>query len=425
MSMNRTMQPELIAPEKINITKANKITLDNGFGIYVINSGTDAVVKFEIIFPTGAFDRNSYAVAAACHQLAETGTSTKQAIEIAENLDFYGAYLQTEAGPDFKGFSLFSLSRFFNETLPILNEILEDASFPENELNVWKMRSIQSLKVNSEKVSWLSKTAFNQAIYGSTHPYGYTPNENSFSSITTDALKSFFKTGYNKHDAIIIVSGRVDDSVIKTINSIFGSSPISKNGVSKNQLPSIQEIVPGKMKIDKKDAVQSAIRIGKKMFGKDHPDYLPMSIVNTILGGYFGSRLMSNIREEKGYTYGIGSGMHPFRNSGSFFISTEVGTDVCTATITEVHKELMRLINEPVSHEELALVKNYLLGSFLRSLDGPFSLADRFKGLILHNLDYEFLENYLRLLHTITPENIMEISGKHLHPESMTEVVAG
>lgn len=161
------------------------------------------------------------------------------------------------------------------------------------------------------------------------------------------------------------------------------------------------------------------------MFGKDHPDYLPLSIVNTILGGYFGSRLMSNIREEKGYTYGIGSGMHPFRNSGSFFISTEVGTDVCNATVTEVHKELMRLINEPISKEELSLVKNYLLGSFLRSLDGPFSLADRFKGLVLHNLNYDFLEDYLHLLHTINPEKILEISGKHLHPDSMTEVIAG
>ena len=218
--MNRTLQPELIAPEKINIIKAKKITLDNGFVINVIDSGTDAVVKFEIIFPTGAYDRNSYALAAACHQLVETGTSTKKAIEIAENLDFYGAYLQTEAGPDFKGFSLFSLSRFFNETLLILNEILEDASFPENELNVWKMRNIQSLKVNNEKVSWLSKTAFNQAIYGNTHPYGYTPDENSFTNITTDSLKSFFKAGYNKKDAIIIVSGRVDEDVIKSINSI-------------------------------------------------------------------------------------------------------------------------------------------------------------------------------------------------------------
>ncbi|HMT29527.1 MAG TPA: pitrilysin family protein [Bacteroidia bacterium] len=425
MNLNRTITPELKVPEAITILKAEKIQLDNGLSIYVINAGNDSVVKFEIIFPTGATDSDSYALSSACHQLTETGTSSKKAIEIAENLDYFGAFLQSESGPDFKGFSLFSLSRFFQDTLPILNEILEDAIFPEQELSVWKTRSIQSLKVNSEKVSWLSKTSFNQSIYGKFHPYGYAPVESSFSSVTTDLLRSFFKNAYPIQDAIIIVSGKVDEPVLKTINSIFGTKKIVKNEVAKKMVPLIENMKNERLKIEKKDAVQSAIRIGKKLFGKDHPDYLPMSVVNTILGGYFGSRLMSNIREEKGYTYGIGSGMHPFKYSGSFFISTEVGTEVYEATITEIYKELQRLIDEPVGEEELSLVKSYLTGSFLRSLDGPFSLADRFKGLILHGLDYDFLEKYLGLLHTMTPAQITEVAGKHLKPESMTEIVVG
>ncbi|MBL0340504.1 MAG: insulinase family protein [Bacteroidetes bacterium] len=425
MILNRANPPELKVPEAINILQAKKIQLDNGIGIYVINSGNEDVVKFEIIYPTGATDKESFAISTACHQLAESGTSSKKAIEIAENLDYFGAYLHADSGPDFKSFSLFSLTRFFNETLPVLNEILNDAAFPENELNVWKTRSIQTLKVNREKVSWLSKTRFQEALFGNSHPYGYTPAENSFNDITIESLQLFFSKSYRLNEAIILLSGKVDAKIIATVNSVFGQINNSPTTPEVSKINSLPEFVPQKIKIDKKDSVQSAIRIGKRLFGKDHHDYFAVSIVNTILGGYFGSRLMSNIREDKGYTYGIGSGVHPFKFSGSFFITTEVGSDVCHEAIKEIYKELHRLANEPVPEVELDLVKKYLAGSFLRSLDGPFALSDRFKGLILHDLDYEFLNRYLEAINSINPLKIMEITDKHLRPESMTEVIAG
>lgn len=425
MTINRKLQPELNVPDAINIIQAKQIQLDNGLSIHVINAGNEDVVKFEIIFPTGAADRNTYSIASACHHLADSGTSQKKAIEIAESLDYFGAFLQSDTGPDYKNFTLFSLTRFFNETLPILDEILNDAAFPENELSVWKTRSIQSLQVNREKVSWLTKTGFQESLFGRNHPYGFVPDENTFNSITTESLQTFFKKGYPLQKAIIIVSGKVDDSVIKIVNAVFGKKNISNSSLSEVTLPAINEYHPVKLKIDKKDAVQSSIRIGKLLFGKDHPDYISFSIVNTILGGYFGSRLMSNIREEKGYTYGIGSGVHPFRNSGSFFIATEVGNEVCDEAVAEIFKELDRLSEESVPESELDLVKKYLAGSFLRSLDGPFALSDRFKGLILHDLNYNFLTEYLETLQTINSLKIKEIALKYLKSETMTVVISG
>jgi zinc protease len=425
MTINRLQSPELITPDYIPVIRAADFVLDNGLRVYAINAGTEDVIKLDIIFPSGATGQSNYSIASACHQLLDTGTSSKKAIDIAEAFDFYGSYLQTDFGPDWKTISLFSLTRFFPETAANLMEIMEDAVYPESELESWKTRSIQTLKVNREKVSWLAKTAFQEALFGSNHPYGITTSESDILNLSADALRLFFKEEYPIEKAIIIISGKVDSQAVKTLNNTLGKKTIKGLSSQKAGLPEIANTTPSKRIIEKKDAVQSGVRIGKRMFSKNHPDYPALQIVNTVLGGYFGSRLMSNIREDKGYTYGIGSGVHPHLNAGYFFISTEVGTDVREPAIAEIYKELTRLSKEPVPADELLLVKNYLIGSFQRSLDGPFSLADRFRGIHLFHLDYNYLDAYLKLLHTITPEKFMEIAFNHLQPDSMTEIIAG
>jgi predicted Zn-dependent peptidase len=134
---------------------------------------------------------------------------------------------------------------------------------------------------------------------------------------------------------------------------------------------------------------------------------------------------MANIREDKGYTYGIGSAIIPNIQDGSFFIASEVGKDVVEDALVQVYAELKKLTVEAVSEDELTLVKSYMVGTIQRSIDGPFSLADRYKGLILWNLDYDYLENYVTLIHNITPEKVNELASKYLHPDMMSEVVSG
>ena len=172
MELNRLEIPKLITPEHIPVLQAETRKLDNGLGVYVINAGSEDVVRLEIIFPSGTTGKADFTTAAGAHQLLDSGTSTKKAIDIAEGFDYYGSYLQNDFGPDWKTVSLFSLSRFFEETLNRLLEILDDVSYTEEEIATWKTRSIQLLKVNNEKVSWLSKVAFNETLYGNFHPYG-------------------------------------------------------------------------------------------------------------------------------------------------------------------------------------------------------------------------------------------------------------
>ena len=148
-------------------------------------------------------------------------------------------------------------------------------------------------------------------------------------------------------------------------------------------------------------------------------------MVNTILGGYFGSRLMANIREEKGYTYGIGSRMVSMNNAGYIYISTEVGTNVCDDAVNEIYKEIDKLRNELVSSEELNLVKNYMMGDFLRSADGPFALADKFKKIMFYDLSYSYYDEFVKTVKTITPEQIQSLADQYLNPDDLYELVVG
>ena len=172
-------------------------------------------------------------------------------------------------------------------------------------------------------------------------------------------------------------------------------------------------------------AVQSAIRVGKQLLNRTHPAYHQLKITNALLGGFFGSRLMQNIRQDKGYTYGIGSGLVSLVRSGYFFISTQVGVDVRQAALDEIYAELKALRTQPAGKQELEMLRNYLSGNYLRQFDGPFAQAARYKELLVFGLDMSHHQDFLRALKDITSGDIMETAARYLREEEMMEVVVG
>jgi predicted Zn-dependent peptidase len=192
-------------------------------------------------------------------------------------------------------------------------------------------------------------------------------------------------------------------------------------------LPSIPKPNPDNstIKIEKKDAVQTGIRMGKILFDRSHPDYHKMTVVNTILGEYFGSRLMTNIREDKGYTYGIGSYLGENQANGYFVIATEVGNQFLDDTLVQITLELERMRNELVPEDELTLVKNYLYGQFLRGADGPFSMMELFSAVEIHGLDYSYYQQAIKTITEISAEEIKQTAHQHLNPNEMLVVTAG
>ncbi len=420
--LNRTHSPETRLPDQLKLNVAERLTLPNGIPLIVIRAGSQDVVKIEFVFAAGTTSSQQPLLASAANDLLDEGTSKHSAAELAELLDYYGAYFQTDSGPDFASVTLYSLNKFTKETLPYFAEALTDPAYPEKEIQTFRIQGKQRLAVGMNKVDFLARRNFMQALYGSTHPLGKMTTPEHYDALSTEGFRAFHKDRYLHGLRAVIVSGRPDDATIQTIKEFTGTTGFSFSaaGINDNTPPA-----PVKTLVEKKDAIQSAIRIGRRMFNRSHPDFFPFTVLNTVLGGYFGSRLMSNIREDKGYTYGIGSGLVSHLHDGYFFISTEVGSEVREAAVKEIYAELQRLREERIPDHELTLVRNYMIGGFQRSIDGPFAQADRHKVICVHELSDDYYLRYLDTIRNITPAQLQSLAQKYLQEEELLEVVAG
>jgi len=421
---SRTTAPELGIIAQVGVQEATKSVLGNGLTLYDLNAGTQDVLRIEWIFDAGSWYQPYPLIATATNSMLREGTSSMTGSEVAEKLDYYGAFLQMDSGKDVASVTLYTLSKHLESTLPILEEVIKSSTMPEREFDAYCTNSRQQFLVEEEKVSTKARGSFNRAMYGADHPYGLQLDESAFDRVGLDAVKRHYADHYRPDRCTIVVSGKTDAGTLKLIERHFGGNDWAQSDLAptKNVVVSNQQ---GKQHVLIDGAVQSALRLGRPLFDKTHVDYHGMKVLTTILGGYFGSRLMTNIREDKGYTYGIGAGIGSFRHGGHFFIASEVGKEVTEPALNEIYLELARLRNEPVTNDELELVKNYMTGEFLRGLDGPFALADKLKGLLLQDLPYSFYEDYVKTINTINPSTLQDLANTYWREESLTEVVAG
>jgi len=423
--LDRHTMPALGKPSKIDILHAAESKLPNGIPLYSVNTGTQDVVKIELIFPAGTLQQNLPLVADTTNALLEEGTAKHSSEEIASMLDYYGSFLETSSHHDYASVALYSLGKHVNKVLPILEEIVKEASFPKEEIDVYLTNKKQRYLVEEKKVRVVAARNFPALLFGNNHPYGHVVTLDEYDAINRDQLLKFHRSHYASNGCAIIVAGKIKDQFLNTLSDSFGGSNWKADDLKKTGEFAISPNAEKKHYMPKDKALQSAIRMGRMLFHKNHPDAIPFQILNVILGGYFGSRLMSNIREDKGYTYGISSGVVFLQQAGYFQIASEVGSDVCDKALVEIYKEMDRLCNEPVPQDELQLVKNYLRGNVLRSMDGPFALAERFKQVWLHGLDYSYYEKYINTLAEITSKQLQDIAGKYLQKDSIYEMVVG
>ncbi|REJ84830.1 MAG: insulinase family protein [Bacteroidetes bacterium] len=423
--IDRSMPPELKEIREVKIPRAEKVTLDNGVPMYYINSGLQELVKVELIFENLEFPADKPVIPLAVNRLMSEGTSRHSAQELADLIDYYGAYLNSYESPDYSSLSLFTLNKHLGAALPTVREMLSDAVFPQEEIDVLKRNSLQRLAIEDEKVSAVARKNFARMCFGNHHPYGHEFIKEDYNTLLRSDLMNYYKSQYISGHCTIVASGKIDDAVIRTINLCLGDAAWSRSNGKVAGFPDV--IGEGEMKnyIPKDGAIQSAIRIGKRSINRSHPDYPGLAVMNTILGGYFGSRLMSNIREDKGYTYGIGSANISYRRDGLFFISTEVGADVTEKALTEIYFEIEKLRNDLVPESELRTVKNYMMGNHLKSIENAFHISDKFKSIYLSGLDYSYFDRFVRKLKSIRPDEIRELAVKYLDPAQMTELVVG
>lgn len=424
--MNRTEAPAFKTIDRIDIIRATKEKLNNGIELYTLNAGSQEITKIEFIFKAGMYYQPAPLIASNTNSLIESGTKSYTANQISDGVDFFGSFLELEVGQDFATVTLYSLNKYLNESLKFIEEVLKYPTFPQDEFKIHVTNKKQKHLINSQKVDILARRKFSELVFGEKHPYGIQVNDTDFERVNVTEIKAFFKDHYSSNNCTIIASGHLPNNLLTTLNGFFGEK--SWGNTDAKIAPGnilLQTTKQSKHFIERPDAIQSAVKVGRLLFNKTNPDYFKFQVLNTILGGYFGSRLMANIREDKGYTYGIGSGLASFVNGGYFAISTEVGADVTKQTLEEIYKELNTLRTDLVSDNELETVRNYILGHFLRSVDGPFSLADKFKSIWEFGLGYDYFENYFNAVKTVTPKELRDLANKYLKEEDLIECVVG
>lgn len=425
MQPDRLTQPALVAVDHVEYREAEKINLPNGLPVYVMNLGSQEILRLEFIFSAGTSCHPNPLVPSMANGLLQEGTRKHTAAEIADGIDRYGAFLELDFDKDFASLTLYTLRRYFSETLNWVVELLTESTFPEREWEIMQTNKLEKYRINCEKVSFLAGKHFQELILSGT-PYGAFFGEKEYLGISIDELRSFRDKHYNLSDALILLCGWVDDDALTALSDALKHVKASPGGFQTRDLPAYGELkLPAKHFIEKQDAIQSAIRIGRRLFTRHHADYFPMKVLSTVLGGYFGSRLMSNIREDKGFTYGIGAGALAYVADGWFYISTEVGADVTDAAIHEIYHEIRVLREELISKEELDLVKNYMLGGLLKSFDGTFEKMERFKGNVLYNLPSDYYTRYTSAILSAQPQDLRDLANRWFKEEDLTELVVG
>ncbi|MCI5081921.1 MAG: insulinase family protein [Saprospiraceae bacterium] len=420
---NRTQAPAIKRISSLELPKPEVFYLENGIPVYANNLGTQDVVRMEMVFFAGRPYEKERLAARSTASLLKEGSKNFSADQIAEELDFWGCSLGTPFNLDTSNITVHSLRKHFGKVLPIVADLLQNPLFPSHELSSFIRRNQQSLKMDLTKNDVIAYRKITEFIFGNDHPYGYNSYPETYSAVTRMQILDHFNTFYRSNNCIIFLSGRVDDQEIKLLNQYLG------NVLQSGDIPYVPvhapEKIPGKVKIHNPGTIQTAIRVGRHLFNRNHPDYKGMYFLNTVLGGYFGSRLMANIREDKGYTYNIYSSLDPMVFDGCFYMGTEVSTEFTDKTIQEIYNELDKLCQERIGEDELDMVKNYLLGNFLTMLDGPFNVSEVIKTIITEELPITFFEELVEVVQSITADELRDLAQKYLRKEDMWEVIVG
>lgn len=422
--LNRTITPDIIHAVDLNLTLKpyEKRSLDNGVPVYAVNAGAEEVLMLELVFDAGNFYEDQNTVASATNHLLKNGTRDKTAFQINEHFDYYGAYLSRACHSEFASVTLHCLSKHLDVLLPVVREIITDSVFPEEELEIYKQNSKQQLSVNLHKCNFVASRLIDVSLYGNQHPYGKFNSIVDFDLLEPGVIRKFFSRFYQGGKCTIFAAGKLPSDFHQQLNRFFGdlsiNRPVNKPGYI--SIPALQK----KIRVtNDPDGVQGAIRLGRPFPNRHHPDFKKAVVLNNIFGGFFGSRLMANIREEKGYTYGISSYLENHIEQTAWLVATEAGKDVCEATIQEVYKEMKLLREELIDEEELLLVKNYMMGTNLGDIDGPFQIIARWKNLILNGLDENYFYESMDTIKKITAEDLRELSNKYLQPQDFYELV--
>ena len=417
---DRKIAPPFSKTSSLTLPETTQIVLPSGLKIHHIKGVQQNVLKLEVVFHAGKWFEPKTGLSNFTAQMLEKGVVNKSSTQISEIFDQYGAHLEISPGFDFVSISIYALKNKIKAVLPIFLDIISSPTFLDKEWKQMQSITLQNLRVSEEKTGYLASKYIRQNIFGLSHPYGPSVEEHHIKEITSNDLKDYFESNFNIHQIYLI--GDLKESEINSLVDVFNPFPASKsnNGERKTS-------VGGSLNyhLDKKNSVQSSIRMGKKSLLKTDPQYFDLQILNHFLGGFFGSRLMKNIREEKGLTYGISSSLNSFQNESMLAIGADVDKVNLKLAIKEIKAELKKLRTNEIGEQELTLAKNHFIGSLQSDMANPFSVAEKIKSINIFGLPKDFYQHLIDRVDQITPSEIIQTAELHFHEDSFFEVTVG
>jgi predicted Zn-dependent peptidase len=409
--LDRKSAPAFAEVRNLTLPTHNTSILENGLPITLLNGVAQEVVKIDVVFTASKWNEPSVGVAHFTSAMLEKGTKKMNSFQIASFFERYGASIEISSGFDFTTITLYSPSKNIVYVLPVFIDLFTEPEFPESELSILKNLFLQSLTINNEKTSYVASKIFRSKIFGKMHPYGASIEKENVDNISARSLSSYFNNFFKPHH--IFATGNINDELNKLLIICF--SPINRSQQSDKQKQiDAPQIHSDKFYLEKSNSIQTSIRYGKRVVNKTHSDYPYLVLLNHILGGYFGSRLMKNIREEKGLTYGIYSSISTLKNDAYLVIGADVNKENKDIVIDEIKNELIKLNNSSISDSEFKLTKNHLLGNLQLELASPFSVIEKIKNIELYHLSENFYSDLFQKILMLQPAELTEVANKYL-----------
>ncbi|UZR92584.1 M16 family metallopeptidase [Chondrinema litorale] len=425
--LDRSSPPDFVPVKDISLTQADSRVLDNGIRLHAISAGSQPVINLQIIFNAGKWYEKVPGSSILLSKLMLEGTKKFSAEEINNYFESHGIFWEIGGGTDHLTIDIYLLSKYLHKISEIITDILSNALLPESEFATVKKRLTHQLKINQEKTSYRAASLFRTNIFGESHPYGYALTPEILNGVNYQDVISFYESQVKNRNFEMLASGDLSEEVLEQLISDFAgltlTDPLITDKTVKDH-PGMSLDSYANLYEERDNNVQTSIRIGRQINKRKDLDTIKLEILNRVLGGYFGSRLMKNLREEKGYTYGVHSNMVFLKHGGYFFINTDVIKEKKDDALSEIYKEIRTLYTEAISEDELALVKNHMVGSFIKSINSPFSLAEHFKTMYFHKLDTNYFNHYVSEINKVSSEELLETAKKYLQIE-LLEITVG
>lgn len=421
--LNRKLGPLITNDFDLRINNVRQSVLSNGMELYELNTGSQNIVRVELVFRTGRVQEKKPAVAKAAIKLLKDGSLRRSSDETAEIFDFYGAVFKADCNMEYAATSILSLSDHFDKVWPEWLDAVTQPAYAQADLDKYKELSARRLRDQLSKNDVVGYRQFTEYLFGEQHPYGYNTQPEHILALSREDLLDYFRANCHAGNAFVSISGQYSDEIRERIIQDLSVLPFGKS----SQDISFPQINPPHdvHRIPSENVLQTNIKTGQLWVPRVHKDHTGLMVLNTVFGGYFGSRLMKNIREEKGMTYGIYSSFDAFTKAGYFYISSDVSSENTERTLDEVSLEIRKIKNEYIDEAELKMVKNYLLGQTLNLIDGPFATAQLIKSLRARKLDLGHFEQSVEELKSTDANQLIDLANAYLDQDTFLTVTVG